>query len=252
MKMLAQAVAMGAAAALLSQGIAFAAEVKVIAATPMKAVVEELGQRFERETGHRLVTRVVSGPVVKRQIDAGEHFDAAISITPVIDALVKEGKIVRATRTAIAYAGVGVGVRDGAPRPDIGSADALRRALLGAQSVAHSAEGASGTYFKNLLERLGIAEEMKPRLRPMPADRLGQAVPRGEAEMIVVTISVIVANGVALVGPIPAELQFYNTFAAGVMDGAGEPEAAAALIRFLTMPSAVPVIRSKGMEPGVP
>ena len=121
-----------------------AAEIKVIGATPMTAVIKELGAQFERETGHKLVTKFVSGPVVKREIDAGETFDVAISITPVIDSLIKEGKIVAATRADVAYAGVGVGVRAGAPKPDIGSVDAFKRALLNAKSVAHSAEGASG------------------------------------------------------------------------------------------------------------
>jgi molybdate transport system substrate-binding protein len=237
----------------LAQGLAAeAAEVKVISATPMTAVVKELGAQFERDTGHKLVTKFVSGPVVKREIDAGEMFDLAISITPVIDDLIKEGKIVAGTRADVAYAGVGVGVRAGAPKPDISSVEAFKRALLNTKSVAHSAEGASGTYFKGLLERLGIAEEMKPKLRPMPADRIAQAVPSGEAEMIVVTMSVIVGYGAELVGPVPSELQFYNRFAAGVGASAKQAEAAKALIKFLTAPAAVPVIKAKGMEPGTP
>ena len=238
---------------LLAQGLtAEAAEVKLIGATPMTAVIKELGSQFERDTGHKLVTKFVSGPVVKQEIDAGETFDVAVSITPVIDELIKEGKIVAGTRADVAYAGVGVGVRAGAPKPDISSVEAFKRALLNAKSVAHSAEGASGTYFKGLLERLGIAEEMKPKLRPMPSDRIAQAVPSGEAEMIVVTMSVIVGYGAQLVGPVPSELQFYNRFAAGVSASAKEAEAAKALIKFLTSPAAVAVIKAKGMEPGTP
>jgi molybdate transport system substrate-binding protein len=147
---------------------------------------------------------------------------------------------------------VGVGVRAGAPKPDISSVEAFKRALLNAKSVAHSAEGASGTYFKGLLERLGIAEEMKPKLKPMPSDRIAQAVPSGEAEMIVVTISVIVGYGAELVGPVPSELQFYNRFAAGVGASAKETEAGRALIKLLTSPAAVAVIKANGMEPGTP
>jgi molybdate transport system substrate-binding protein len=134
------------------------AEVRVIGATPMTDVVMQIGKQFERDTGHTLIERFVSGPVVKREIDAGQPFDLAVSITPVIDSLVKEGKIVAATRADVAYAGIGVGVRAGAPKPDIGSTESFRSALLNAKSVAHSAEGASGDYFSGLLARLGIAE----------------------------------------------------------------------------------------------
>lgn len=229
-----------------------AEELRLIGAAPMTAVIKQLGAKFERDTGHTIVARFVSGPVVKREIDAGQPFDVAVSITPVIDALVKESKIVAATRADIAYAGVGVGVRAGVPKPDIRTVDAFRRALLNAKSVAHSAEGASGEYFKNLLERLGIAEPMRSKLRPMPADRLATAVPSGEAEMIVVTISVIVAGAAELVGSVPSELQFYNSFAGGVGASARRAEAAKMFISLLTAPAAVPVIKASGMEPGAP
>ncbi len=249
---LAAAAGIGLIILLVQDLAAEAAEVKVIGANPIKAVVQELGSQFERESGHKLVTKFVSGPVVKREIDAGEPFDLAISITPVIDDLTKEGKIVAATRADVAYAGVGVGVRAGAPKPDISSTEAFKRTLLNAKSVAHSAEGASGVYFKNLLERLGIVEEMKPKLKPMSGDVLAQAVPRGEAEMIISSISDIIAGGTVLVGPLPSELQLYIRFAAGVGTNAKEAEAAKALIQFLTAPAAVPVIKAKGMEPGTP
>ena len=229
-----------------------AAEIRLIGATPVTAAVNELGARFERETGHRVVAKFVSGPTVKREIDAGQAFDVAISITPVIESLIKEGKIVAATRTAFAYAPVAVGVRKGAIKPDIGSVEAFKRALLNARSVAHSATGASGDHFKSTLARLGITDEMKDKLRPMPADRIAQAVPSGEAEMIVVTSSVIVMGGAELVGPIPAELQFYNSFAAGRGANSAQPEAALALLRLLTSSAAAPIIRENGMEPGAP
>jgi molybdate transport system substrate-binding protein len=99
--------------------------------------------------------------LVKRDIDAGEAFDLAMSITPVIDALIKEGKIAASTRVDVAHSGIGVGVRRGAPKPDISSVEAFKRALLGAKSVAYVAQGASGIYFQNLIERLGITEQMK-------------------------------------------------------------------------------------------
>jgi molybdate transport system substrate-binding protein len=229
-----------------------AAEVRVIGATPMTSVVTQIGKQFERDTGHTISARFVSGPVVKRDIDAGQPFDLAVSITPVIDVLVEEGKLVAATRADVAYAGVGVGVRAGAPKPDISTVDAFRKALLNAKSVAHSAEGASGDYFRGLLARLGIAEQMQPKLRPMSPDALVKAVPNGEAEMIVVTMSVIVAGAAELVGPVPKELQFYNRFAAGVGAKANAADAAKALLAALTAPKAAAVIKAAGMQPGKP
>jgi len=226
-----------------------AAELRVIGANPVKAVVTELGAQFKRQSGHKLVTKFLTG--VKGAIDAGEPFDVAISPTPVIDSLIKEGKIIAATRADVAYAGIGVGVRAGAPKPDLSSVEAFKRALLNAKSVAHSAAGTSGVHFKGLLERFGIVEEMKPKLKPLSGDALVQAVPSGEAEMIVGTISDIV-GAADLVGPLPSELQLYIRFAAGVGASAKEAEAAKALIKFLTAPAAVPVIRAKGMEPGKP
>ena len=243
---------MGLINSLASAATAGAAEIKLIGATPVTAVVRELGAQFERDAGHKLIAKFVSGPIVKREIDGGEPFDVAVSITPVIDALIKEGKIVASTRANFAYAPVAVGVRKGAAKPDIGSVEAFKRALLNAKSVAHSAAGASGDHFKSMLQRLGIAEEMKPKLRPMPADRIAQAVPSGDAEMIVVTSSVIIMGGAELVGPIPAELQFYNRFAAGLSTNARQVEAAQGLLTLLTSPSVAPVIRAKGMEPGAP
>ena len=229
-----------------------AAEVKLIVATPMTGVVQDLGPRFERETGHKIVARFVSGPIVKREIDGGAAFDAAISITPVIDELIKDNKLLSDSRRDVGYAVLGVGVRAGAPKPDIGNVESFKKALLAAKTVAHSATGASGDHFKGTLEKLGIHEEMKPKLRPMPADTIAQAVPSGQAEMIVVTASVIMVPGAEYVGPVPAELQFYNRFAAGVGSRAEQMEAATAFIGLLADPSAAPVYKARGMEAGVP
>lgn len=230
-----------------------ASEIRVIAATPMTAVVQELGSHFEQASGHKLVAKFVSGPIVRQEIDSGELFDLAISITPVIEALIAEGKLIAGTRADLAYALVGVGVRAGVAKPDIGTVEQLKRALLNAKSIAHSATGASGEHFKNMIARMGIAEELKPKLRPMPADRIAQAVPNGEAEMVVVTMSVMmIAPGIDVVGPLPGELQFYNTFAGAVSANARQRDAATALLKFLASPSAAPVLKANGLYPGVP
>jgi molybdate transport system substrate-binding protein len=229
-----------------------AAQIKLISASTMAPVVTELVAHFERTTGHKLDTTFVSGLGVKREVDAGTAFDAVIGPASVVDELVKEGKLVAATRVNVAFAGIGVGVRPGAPKPDVSSVDGFKRALLGATAVAHSAEGASGAYFRDLLQRLGISRQMAAKLRPLSGERLARAIPSGEADMLVVTMSVIPSYGADLAGPIPTELQFYNRFAAGVTTKASETETATALVRFLTTPQAIAIIKAKGMEPGAP
>ena len=242
-----------AAVLMLTPGIAAeAAEIKVLCAGGIGPVVSALGPQFERTTGHKLAIKFVSGPVVKREIDAGTAFDVAISLPEVIDAVIKDGKIVAATRTGIARTGVGVSVRAGAPKPDIGTVEAFKRTLINAKSIAHSKEGASGVYFMGLLDRLGIAAQVKPKLigSPPGAGGLVSPVVKGEAEMVVGTISAIMEPGVDFAGALPAELQSYARFVAGVGSGSKEAEAAGALISFLTAPAALAVIMAKGMEPG--
>jgi molybdate transport system substrate-binding protein len=244
------------AAAIISPVILFAqsptsdaAELKLKVADPLTAVVKELSPQFERDTGHKLIVKITPGPVVKRDIDAGEPFDLAISVTPVIDALIKEGKIVASTKADVAYSGIGVGVRRGAPKPDISSVEAFKG---NTKSVAYAAQGASGAYFKGLIERLGIADQMKPKLKPMSLDEFEPALSSGEAEMVIVTSSLIVASAVELVGPVPSELQFYNSFAAGVGTDTKQAEIAKDLIKFITSPATVTVFKANGMEPGAP
>ena len=239
-------------ALLLAGPIVHADELKLIAAVPMTGVVKELGSQFERGSKHSLAMTFVSGPTVKQEFDAGRTYDLAISITPVINSLIKDGKLLASTRSDIAYAVVGVGVRAGAPKPDITTVNSFRQALLNAKTVAHSATGASGDHFKTMLQKLGIADQMQAKLRPMPADTIAQAVPSGQAEMIVVTASVILVPGAELVGPVPTELQFYNTFAAAVASQSNRQEAGREFITLLRGSGVVSAFRKYGMEPGIP
>jgi len=142
------------------------------------------------------------------KIDAGESFDVAVLNPPVIDALIKDGKIVAGSRADIGRAGLGVAVRAGAPKPDISSVDAFKRTLLAAKAVAYPGKGASGLYFVSLLDRMGIKVEMQSRLKPMAAEDTVEVVARGEADMVVVVSTRITGvPGVDVVGPIPAELR---------------------------------------------
>ncbi len=238
---------------LLAAGMpAQAAEIKVLSGNGARAAVSELGARFERASGHKLAIRFGVNPAVKRRIEAGESFDIAILNPPVLDDLIRQGRIAGDTRSVIGRSGIGVAVREGAPQPDISSVAAFKRTLLSAASVAYPGEGASGKYFVSVVDRLGIAAEMKPKMRPMPAEYNVEMVARGEAELVVVVASRISGvPGVRLVGGIPQELQTWIGFTAGVASAAREPEAARAMLRFFTAPAAAPVLRAAGVEPFV-
>jgi len=240
---------------LLAQAVAVkAAEVKLLSAAAMEAVVSELGPQFERTTGHRLTVRFGVAGVLKRQIEAGETFDVTILTPPLIDDLFKQGKIATGTRTAIASAGLGVIVRAGAPRPGISSADAFKRALLNAQSIGVTKDTPSAAYFARLIDRLGIAEQMKPKTKLHEGSgATEQAVAAGDSELGFMIIAALLHfPGAELLGPLPPELQNYTVYTGGVGTSAKEPAAAKALINFLTSKSAVPVIKAKGMEPATP
>ena len=237
---------------LASAATVCAAELRLIVASSMAPAIKDLVPRFERATGHTAAVTVVPGSAVKRAIDTGGPFDVAISTTAVVDGLIADGALARDTRVDVAYAAIGVGIPVGAPKPDIGTVDGFRRALLAAGSVAHSAQGESGAHFKSVLERLGIAAAMAPKLRPLSSERLAQAVPSGAADMVVVTMPVIVAYGTQLVGPVPAALQFYNRYAAAIGTGAREPVAARGFLDFLTGAAAAKSFEANGMRPGTP
>ena len=236
-------------AALLLAGAAQSAELKVLSGNGPRAAVRELCTQFERATGHTIDLRFGVNPEVKKKIEAGERFDVVIGNPPIVDALIKDGTVV-APRVDIGQAGLGVAVRSGAPKPDIASVDAFKRALLSAKAVAFPGKGASGIYFVSLLERLGIRAEMASKLKPMEAEDTVEVVARGEADMVVVVATRITdVAGVDRVGPIPEELQTKIGFAAGLSSSTKEPDAAKALIRFLSAPAAAPTLRAKGVEP---
>jgi molybdate transport system substrate-binding protein len=239
---------------LLAQDVtAKAAEVKVLCASAVRHVINELGPQFERASGHKLKIQYDVVSVIKRQIDAGEEFDVAILNTPMINDLVKAGKIAAGTRKDIARTGLGVIVRAGAPKPDISSADAFKRAMLNAKSITYSKGGVTDIYLTSLFKRLGIAEQMKSKTKYGPAGVFAQIVAKGEAELGLTTISSIEpGSGAELVGPFPSELQHYVGYTGGVGAAAKEGETGKALLNFLKAPAAVPVLKAKGMEPVAP
>lgn len=239
-----------AAALLAAASVAQAAELKVLSGNGAKAAVRELCTQFERATGNKVDLRFDVNADVIKKAEAGASFDVVIGNPPTIERLIKSGKIAKGTRADFGRAGLGVAVRAGAPKPDIASVDAFKQTLLAAHAVAFPGEGASGVYFVGLLDRLGIKAEMQSKLRPMPAEDTVEVVARGEADMVVVVSSRIYdVAGVDPVGPIPQELQTQIGFAAGLSASAKEPDAAKALMRFLTAPAAKPTLKAKGVEP---
>ena len=238
------------AALLAAAACAQAADIRVLSGNGARSAIAELGAQFERASGHKVTIDFAVNPEVKKRIDAGEAFDVAVLNPPVLDALIREGKILRATRSVIGRAGIGAAVREGAPKPDISTVEAFKRTLLSMNSVAYPGEGASGKYFVSVVQRLGIANEMKAKMRPMPAEYNVEGVANGEFDMIVVVASRIAGvKGVQFLGGIPAELQTWIGFAGGVGAKAREPEAARDLLRFMTAPAAAAVLRKAGVEP---
>jgi len=235
---------------LAQASVAHAAEITVLSTSGMRAVVEELAPPFERTTGHTLHLTFGTTSALRNQIEAGVPCDVAILGAPFLDALITQGRLRADTRTDVARSGIGIAVRAGAPKPDIRTVEALTRALLAAPSIVYNKDATSGIYFVSLLERLGIAEAVQPKTKS-GAGFVASLVAKGEAEMAVQAMSDHLAvPGVELVGPLPAAVQHYIVFTAGVGADVTDPSAAKALITFLTAPSAVPVLTAKGLEPG--
>ena len=229
-----------------------AAEIKVLSGNGARAAVLELVARFDRASGHRTSVEFAVNPQTRKKIESGQAFDVAILNPPQLNELIKQKLIVAETRSVLGRAGIGVGIREGAPKPDISSVEAFKRTLLGAKAVAYPGEGASGKYFVSVVERLGIAAEMKPKMRPMPAEYNVEVVATGEADLVVVVASRISGvPGVKLAGTIPQELQTWIGFTGGVSSAAREPQAAREMLRFMTSPAAAPVLKATGIEPFV-
>ncbi len=239
-------------APLLAMASIRAAEIKVLASNGVKEALNELAPAFERETKHKLVISFGLATALKRQIEGGQAFDLAILPAAVLNDLAKQGKVDARGRTSIARSGVGIGIKKGARRPDIRTPQAFKRTLLAADSITWAKEGQSGIYFAALLERIGIAERMRPKIVPAASGvEVGKLVASGKVQLGVILVNeLMAAPGVEVLGPLPAELQNYTVFHAGVGVGSKDSSAAKALIKFLTTQAAGAVFRAKGQEAG--
>jgi molybdate transport system substrate-binding protein len=238
-------------AAMIGIDAAQAAEVKVMAANAVKEAYLELVSTFEKSTGHKVTTIWGGTEGVTKRISGGEVVDIVIIAAPNIDRLIAEGKLVSGSRADFAKSGVGVAVRTGLPKPDVSSAEAVKRAVLAANSVAYSS-GPSGFYVADLFKRMGITDQIKDKVRqPASGVQVGELVARGEADLGFQQISELLhVKGIDYLGPLPPEIQNMTIYSAGLHTAAPAPEAARALVKSLTSPQAGPVLKKIGMEPG--
>jgi molybdate transport system substrate-binding protein len=235
-----------------ASGVLNAAEIKVLSGAVTKPVMNEIIPQFERSSGHKVtIDYAPTGPVIVNRIQKGEAVDVAIASQQAIADLEKQGRIAGGSPVDIAKNGVGVFVRKGAPKPDISSVEAFKRALLAAKSIAHADPargGRTGVYVASLLDQLDIAAGIKSKITIFPPG-VFDTIAKGDVEIGIGGISEIITDPrVELVGPLPAAIQNYNQFTAGIVASSKEQDAGQALIQYLTSPAAAAVWKAKGYE----
>jgi molybdate transport system substrate-binding protein len=246
---------LGFAAAVLLTGTVGAAEIRVMISGGLSAAYEVLVPEFERATGHKVIT--ARGPSMGTTVNAipvrlelGEPADVLIMVGYALKDLADKSKVMPGSSVDLVKSPIGIAVKTGAPKPDISTADAVKRALLAAKTIAYS-DSASGVYVSTeMFQKLGIADDMKDKAKKIPATPVAEIVAHGEAEIGFQQISELKAvAGVDIVGPLPDELQRITVFSAGIAAVSKEPEAGRALIKFLASPAAREAIIKSGMDP---
>jgi molybdate transport system substrate-binding protein len=243
-----------AAVAVLLLGVsgerpAQAAEITVLAGMGIVSGVRDLAPAFEKATGHKVIVVFEQTPVLNRMIDTGAPADIAAVQPQQVEALIRQGKMVAGTQTNFAQAGVGVAVKAGAPKPDIGTVAAFKAAMLDARSIGYS-RGGSGNIAADVMVKLGIADQLKARTHFIENRPVAEAVAKGEVEVGLQQINVIIpVEGADYVGPLPKELQETVKFAGAVLTVSKNPEVAKAFLKFAASPEAAPLLRKSAMEP---
>ena len=241
--------ATAAVAFLLAHGtVSEAAEVIVLSSGASRSAIRELGPLFERSTGHKVALKFANNPILKKQIEEGARFDVVIIEPAMIDDLAKQGYIAARSRVDLARVGMALGARAGTPKSDMGTVEAFVGVLKNADSVAYTADGHSGTVFMRTLERLGLLETMKPKLRPAIGRTASSLVVSGEAQMWAGPISTP-TPGTQIVGRFPEEFQTYVGVSAAISAGAKTPDVAQMFINFLASEEAGSVFTAKGFQP---
>ncbi|MGY3149251.1 molybdate transport system substrate-binding protein [Bradyrhizobium sp. USDA 3397] len=227
-----------------------ATELKVIAPNAVKEAVAELSARFEKKARVTLVLSWAGSEAIAKRVLEDEIFDVVISTSPGLDRLTKEGRLVAASKQDFSRSAIGAAVKADVARPDVSTTKGLREALLKAESIGISS-GASGRYLEQLFQKLGIADEIKHKIKQPPSGaQIGDLVARGDIELGFQQVTELVhAKGLQYLGPLPAEVQGFTIWSAAVHTGSKEPDAAAAFVKALSAPEAAAAIRSSGMEP---
>jgi molybdate transport system substrate-binding protein len=236
---------------ILMSGAANAAEIRVIGSPGFREAYNLLVPQFEKATGHHVRTVWDGVNNVATRVAAGETAEIVILPVAQIEELTQKGKLASGSRVDVAKSGIGVAVKAGAPKPDLSSGEALKNALLKAKSIAYST-GPSGVHMAHLLQQWGIAEAVKARIVIAPSDTpVGEIVARGDAEIGFQQVSELIRiKGIDYLGPLPGDVQEVTVFAAALHTSAATPDAAKALVKFLSVPAAAATIRKTGMEPG--
>jgi molybdate transport system substrate-binding protein len=247
--------ALGLAAVLLLSGAASAAEIRVMISGGLTVAYKVLVPEFERATGHKVLTAYgpsmgTTANAIPVRLERGEPADVLIMVGYALADLAKQGKVIGDSRVDLVKSPIGIAVKSGAPKPDISTADAVKRALLAAKTIAYS-DSASGVYVSTeMFDRLGIRDAMKDKARKIPATPVGEIVAHGNAEIGFQQISELrPVEGIDIIGPLPDELQKITVFSAGIATVSKEPDAGKALIKFLASPAARPEIVKSGMDP---
>jgi molybdate transport system substrate-binding protein len=225
-------------------------EIKIISSMATQQVLADLVAQYRQASPQRVATEAVGGVDAARRVQAGEAFDVVVLAANAIDQLIAAGRIVPGSRVDLVTSGVAVAVRSGAPRPDIGSEDAVKRTVLAARHIGYST-GPSGVYLAKLFERWGIADEIQPRTVLVAAGvPVGSLVASGEVELGFQQLSELKhLTGIDVIGPLPPAIQLITTFSAGVATASTQPEAVRALLDFMVSPATAETKRKSGMEP---
>lgn len=231
-------------------GAASAAELKVLGSRVTKVILGELGPKFEKETGFKPVVDADVAQASKRKVENGEPFDVAVLVDFQIDDLIKQGKLVAGSRMDLMKSGIGIAVKRGAPKPDISTVEAFKKTLLNAKSITYLKEGASTIHLRKVFAQLGIADALLPKTVQTMTESVSELVAEGKVELgLIVIPNILSVPGAELVGPLPAELNKYVMFTAGISAQSPNQAAARKLLEFLKTPEATAIIKAKGNEP---
>jgi molybdate transport system substrate-binding protein len=225
------------------------AEIKVFLTGAARGAWSILAPRFEQATGHKLVTQSALPLELAAKAEAGEPFDVIV-LSFDVDGLIKKGKVEAASRIVLGQIGVGVAIRKGSPKPDFSTVEAFKRSLLNAKFIATSGEGSSGRFVASLLDRLGIAEQVKPKIKSGGPGASAKLLAAGEVDFVVSGLPPLIDTPeMEWLGLLPPEINSFVKFTGGLSTSAKEPEAGRALLRFLVTPEAMAVYKSKGLDP---